>query len=263
MKQSNTTADTRLQDAANNWFWNDLSWTRRNEIAEKYFPNYGKSLNPTEIETCYLAEHPTKEVQPPTPESKSYEWWFTLSATKAAELRNKYYPSKSLLTKDERNEIYKAEHSTAAAAKEEETVVYTMEERPAISGGMGWFTVNPGLVQFPFWAANKQGSENNTYPWYEDADVNEAKERAKLFVQAVNGYSKLENDLSFAMELANKENKIVEKLEGDNAALVSALKDAMERMERARGILNRDGNSNWGMLDTSDLNKTLNTIEGK
>jgi len=51
----------------------------------------------------------------------------------------------------------------------------------------------------------------------------EGKANALRIVTCVNGYSKLENDLAFAMDLSHRENKMVEKLKGDNAALVSAL----------------------------------------
>ena len=45
--------------------------------------------------------------------------------------------------------------------------------------------------------------------------------------------------------------------------LLEALKQATERMERARCILKMDGNANWGMLDTSDLMEAINKTTGK
>jgi hypothetical protein len=50
------------------------------------------------------------------------------------------------------------------------------------------------------------------------------------------------------------------KEEQDNATiqqLSKALLNATERMERARGILHRDGQANWGMLDSSDLKEVI------
>lgn len=47
-----------------------------------------------------------------------------------------------------------------------------------------------------------------------------------------------------------------------SAKLVEALKQATERMERARNILKKQG-ANWGMLDTSDLTPILKDYEAK
>ena len=53
-----------------------------------------------------------------------------------------------------------------------------------------------------------------------------------------------------------------EALKQQNERLLNALKNAIERMDRARGILNRnDGVSNWRMLDTSDLKAAIQSIK--
>lgn len=50
----------------------------------------------------------------------------------------------------------------------------------------------------------------------------------------------------------SKENKELSQSSGLIKELVDTLKDCTERMERARGILNQDSNSNWGMLHVQD-----------
>lgn len=58
------------------------------------------------------------------------------------------------------------------------------------------------------------------------------------------------------IEIAKRYNSY-QRLLDSNKELLQALKDATERMERARGILKRDGETNWGMLDTSDLQPAI------
>ncbi len=111
---------------------------------------------------------------------------------------------------------------------------FTLDERPAIMGGMGYFTINPGLIQVPFWAANKKGSENNTYAWYEDEDVNKAKETAQRIVKAVNNHD----------------------------ALVSALKDLLENRQSPSKHSSNAYRDEFNAA-TNKAKELLSTMEGK
>jgi len=70
---------------------------------------------------------------------------------------------------------------------------------------------------------------------YSDGEAN-----AQRIVQCVNGYDKLKEELSFAMDLAHRENEMVKKLEADNEALVSALKDCIDFIVRYEDSDNGD-----------------------
>ncbi len=96
----------------------------------------------------------------------------------------------------------------------------------------------------------------------------QSKANALRIVTCVNGWDKLNAQVKLWQDAHNTECTVTslykdenDKLKANNDALVSALKDATERMERARGILKRDGNSNWGMLDTTELKELLNSIK--
>lgn len=75
-----------------------------------------------------------------------------------------------------------------------DTIKLKLENSPAISGGMGWFTLNPGLIQIPFWSSNKEEHKNNTYPWYDDKDIQKAKETATRIVLCWNEYDQLKKE---------------------------------------------------------------------
>ena len=58
---SSNTVTTR--EKALNWFWDELAYTLRNNIANKYFPKIHKTLTEEEIEFCYSSEHPIEAVK--------------------------------------------------------------------------------------------------------------------------------------------------------------------------------------------------------
>lgn len=62
---------------------------------------------------------------------------------------------------------------------------------PFFTGGSGYFTIRPINAHVYFWAANKHGSENNTHPYFEDSDVQNAKDKADKICTALNNYDSL------------------------------------------------------------------------
>lgn len=151
-------------------------------------------------------------------------WADNMTISEWAKLSEKYFGTKGIRNAKMDDEstlhIYLSEHPAEPAppTKEVSTVGFTLDERPAISGGMGWFTINPGLVQFPFWASNKKEHENNKYAWYDDKDVNEAKERAELFLTAVNTHDSLVSALKEAMEIIDRLSEDVSTLSGKHSS---------------------------------------------
>lgn len=55
------------------WFWDELTYTPRNKVANKYFPKLHKTLTDEDIEFCYLSEHPHTEAKKEDDEDKEIE----------------------------------------------------------------------------------------------------------------------------------------------------------------------------------------------
>lgn len=98
-----TNNDTALEKIAVNWFMSEITFEKRIELANQYFPEYAEDN--TDLDDCEILSIYLKEVQPPTPAEKLDD-----------ELRMAY---KSADQQDWEN---KTGSYAPAAAKEEETV---------------------------------------------------------------------------------------------------------------------------------------------
>jgi hypothetical protein len=79
-----------------------------------------------------------------------------------------------------------------------------LEGGPSFNGGMGYFTINPGLIQIPFWSKNKPGSDKNKYPWFEDEDVENAKTLSENIITAYNEYDTLKEENKRLKEISKQ-----------------------------------------------------------
>jgi len=172
--------------------------------------------------TCGIEE--LKEVHPPTPEPDFMDWWYKLPFEENMRLVGKH--SKPMPSDEDIKFMYEAEHPTAAAAKEEDNGVidWVAKEDTVSEDYLYNLAIKESELQFPL--DDYRGKVKGV----DDERTGQAL-RGACVGGFESGYKLAKSDLSFAMDLAHRENKMVEKLEGDNAALVSALKECREWYE--------------------------------
>jgi hypothetical protein len=100
-------------------------------------------------------------------------------------------------------------------------------------GGQVYYTIMPDPYKSK---ADPYKAVGFFYP-YSGVPSEQQAANAKLICEAVNNYQSLKES---------------------NEALIENLENCIERMERARGILKRNTDANWGMLDTTHEKDALN-----
>lgn len=106
---------------------------------------------------------------------------------------------------------------------------------PSFMGGSGYFNVTPIGASVAFFAANKQGSDKNKYPYYEDEDVERAKQKAEFICKSVNEYDKLKEDNAALLDVLKRVKDVLAlhsgaKVFSDSFEL--EIKEAIQKAER-------------------------------
>jgi hypothetical protein len=184
--------------------WNE----RRAESERKGLEAFYKALSspilhPSKFKTM-KKETTTPEALSGSKEGLAFEFWGKKTKKQKDALANEYYDlDDKEIDDDQVVYIYECEMKKCSkeVLQDKHTQEFKLEERPTISGGMGWFTINPGLIQIPFWSSNKEEHRNNKYPWYDDATVEAAKQKAETIVKACNNYQSLVDALKQIIDL--------------------------------------------------------------
>lgn len=102
---------------------------------------------------------------------------------------------------------------------------------PFFTSGSGYFEVNPIGSFVYFWAANKHGSENNTYPYFEDEDIQHSKDKAERICASLNNYERVLEDNKRLLEALKRlvdYNKIGELDAVEDYSLITSILTAKE-----------------------------------
>lgn len=93
--------------------------------------------------------------------------------------------------------------------------------------------VQDGLILLPsgasvaFFAANKQGSDKNKYPYFEDEDVEMAKQKAEFICKAVNQHDNLVRTLKTVKGVLENWNR-----DGKYKNLIEYTEKALQEIEK-------------------------------
>ena len=204
-----TNTDTALEKIAVNWFMSEITFEKRIELANQYFPEYAEDN--TDLDDCEILSIYLKEVQPESPE---IFWWDGLN---------------------ESGKIYAISTNSRCSLDEARVIWNDCQGQITDEKIKEIYLSNKYDIDNP---SKPEPLKEVQPPTPEPADLMELnlynllhtlKDGNDVLLKANSNWpellTKLKERLSFAMDLAHRENKMVEKLEGENESIKRLLHD--------------------------------------